>query len=307
VLVRTGTLKVGDPFVCGKEFGKVRAMSNERGKRVKSAGPSTPVEVMGWSGPPMAGDIFQVTPNEAKAREIGQRRQLLAREQEQQMTDRQVTLQGFHEMMEQGEVRELNLIIKADVAGSVEVLSDQLGSLGTEEVKAMVIHSGVGHITESDVNLADASNAVIIGFNVKTDPKAHTLAQHASVDIKNYNIIYEAVEDVKSALSGLLKPELVEKVHGTAEVRQTFRVSKAGTVAGCYIVNGTVARSHRARLKRDDETVFEGRIGNLKRFKEDVREVAQGFECGISLEGHDDVREGDIIETFTIEEVARRI
>jgi len=307
VLVQNGTLKSGDPFVCGKEFGKVRAMANERGKRVKIAGPSTPVEVMGWSGPPMAGDVFTATETEAQAKEVGQRRKLLAREAEQQARDRRVSLQGFHELMEKGEVKELRLIIKADVAGSVEVLADQLGSLGTDEVRCTVLHSGVGQITESDVLLADASNAVIIGFNVRFDPKAQQAAQRAEVDVRSYNIIYEAVEDVKSALSGLLKPEEVEKVHARAEVRQTFRVTKAGTVAGCYILSGTVARSHRARLLREDEVVWEGRIANLKRFKEDVREVAQGYECGISLEGHDDVREGDVIETYTIEQVARRI
>jgi translation initiation factor IF-2 len=307
VLVQNGTLHEGDPFVCGKEFGKVRAMANERGKRVKTAGPSSPVEVMGWSGPPMAGDVFTATETESQAKDVGQRRQLLAREAEQQARDRRVSLQGFHELMEKGEVKELRLIIKADVAGSVEVLADQLGSLGTDEVRCTVLHSGVGQITESDVLLADASNAVIIGFNVRFDPKAQQAAQRADVDVRSYNIIYEAVEDVKSALSGLLKPEEVERVHGRAEVRQTFRVTKAGTVAGCYILSGTVARSHRARLVRDDEIVFDGRIANLKRFKEDVREVAQGYECGISLEGHDDVREGDVIETYTIEEVARRI
>ncbi len=307
VLVQNGTLKSGDPFVCGKEYGKVRAMANERGKRVKSAGPSVPVEVMGWSGPPMAGDVFAATENEAQAKEVGQQRKLLAREAEQQMRDRRVSLQGFHELMEKGEVRELRLIIKADVAGSVEVLAEQLGTLGTDEVRCTVLHSGVGQITESDVLLADASNAVIIGFNVRFDPKAQLAAQRAEVDVRAYNIIYEAVEDVKSALSGLLKPEEVEKVHGRAEVRQTFRVTKAGTVAGCYILNGTVSRSHRVRLLRDDETVYDGRIANLKRFKEDVREVTQGYECGISLEGHDDVHEKDIIEAYTIEEVARRI
>ncbi len=307
VLVQTGTLHEGDPFVCGKEYGKVRAMANERGKRVKTAGPSTPVEVMGWSGPPMAGDIFTATETEAQAREVGQRRQLLAREAEQQARERKVSLQGFHELMEKGEVKELRLIIKADVAGSVEVMADQLGSLGTDEVKCTVLHSAVGQITESDVLLADASNAVVIGFNVRFDPKAQQAAQRADVDVRLYTIIYEAVEDVKSALSGLLKPEEVERVQGTAEVRQVFRVTKAGTVAGCMILNGTVARSHRARLKREGEVVWEGRIASIKRFKEDVREVAQGYECGIGLEGHDDIHEGDLIETYTIEEVARRI
>ncbi len=306
VLVQTGTLREKDPFVCGKEFGRVRSMTNERGKRVKEAGPSTPVEITGWSGPPMAGDFFTATESEAQAKEIGQRRQLVAREAEQQMRA-PITLENFTEMMDQVGVSELRLIIKADVAGSVEVLADQLGRLGTAEVKSMVLHSGVGQINESDVHLADASKAVIIGFNVRVDAKAQQAAQSAKVDIRLYNIVYEAVEDVKSALSGLLKPEEVEKVHGQAEVRQTFRVTKAGTIAGCHVISGSIARANRIRLKREGEVVFDGRIASLKRFKDDVREVATGFECGIGLEGHDDVHEGDIIESYAVEFVSRRI
>jgi len=306
VLVQRGTLKVGQPFVCGNEYGKIRALNNERGQRVKAAGPSVPVEVMGFSGNPMAGDVFQVTDSDAKAKEVGLQRQLVAREVEHQQR-RQVTLSEFHEMLERGEVRELGLILKADVAGSVEVLREQLGSLGTDEVQCRVLHSGVGQINESDVVLADASNAVIIGFGVKVDPKAQHEAQVRKVDIKNYNIIYEAVEDVKSALAGLLKPEEKETVKGRAEVRQVFRVTRAGSIAGCYVEDGTIARTHRVRLLREGEAVYTGRIGSLKRFKDDVKEVAQGYECGIGLEGHDDVREGDVIETFVIELVARRI
>jgi translation initiation factor IF-2 len=306
VLVQRGTLSVGDPFVCGKEFGKVRAMSNERAMRVRRAGPSEPVEVMGFSGNPSAGDVFQVTESESQAKQVGQQRQLVAREVEHQRIG-QVTLSQFHEMLERGEVRDLRLILKADVAGSSEVLREQLGDLGTDEVMCRIIHSGVGNVNESDVLLADASNAVIIGFGVKTEPKAASRAQSSKVDIKHYNIIYEAVEDVKSALSGLLKPEEVESFQGRAEVRMIFRVSRAGTIAGSYVTEGTIGRTHRARLLRDGEVVFEGKIGSLKRFKDDVREVTQGFECGIGLEGHDDVREGDLIETFIIEQVARRI
>jgi translation initiation factor IF-2 len=306
VLVQKGTLSIGDPFVCGKQYGKVRAMANERGKRVKKAGPSVPVEVTGFSGNPAAGDTFAVTESEAQAKQIGQQRQLVAREVEHQAR-RQVTLSEFHEMLERGEVRELRLIIKADVGGSVEVLAEQLGILGTREVTCRVIHSGVGNINESDVLLADASNAVIIGFGIKTEPKAQHLAQISQVDIKHYNIIYEAVEDVKSALSGMLKPEEVESARGQAEVRKVFRVSRAGTIAGCYVTDGTISRSNLARLVRDHEVIFEGRIGSLKRFKDDAREVGQGFECGIGLEGYNDVREGDVIQTYVIEQVARRI
>jgi translation initiation factor IF-2 len=306
ILVQTGTLEVGAPFVCGKEFGKVRALNDERGNRVKKAGPSVPVEVMGFSANPAAGDTFQVTETEAKAKEVGQQRQLVAREVEHQAR-RQVTLSEFHDMLERGEIRELRLIIKADVTGSVEVLAEQLGALGTDEVQCRVIHSGVGQINESDVVLADASNAVIIGFGVKTDPKAQTQAHRAMVDIKSYNIIYEAVEDVRSALAGLLKPEEVETFQGRAEVRQVFRISRTGSIAGSYVSEGTIGRTNSVRLLREGEVLFTGKIGSLKRFKDDVKEVAQGFECGIGLDGYDDVQEGDIIETFVIELVARRI
>jgi translation initiation factor IF-2 len=254
----------------------------------------------------MAGDIFQVVESEAKAKQVGFQRQLVAREVEQQQR-RPVSLSDFYDMMNRGEVRELRLIIKADVAGSVEVLRDQLGNLGTQEVTCRVIHAGVGQINESDVLLADASGAVIIGFNVKTDPKAHSLAQRQKVDVRHYGIIYEAVEDVKSALAGLLKPEEVEKLRGRAEVRQVFRISKAGTIAGSYITEGVITRGNPARLYREGQVVHTSRIGSLKRFKDDVREVTTGFECGIGLEGYDDFQVGDVIETFVVELVARRI
>jgi translation initiation factor IF-2 len=306
VLIQRGTLSVGDPFLCGKVFGKVRSLANERGKRVKNAGPSVPVEVTGFSDSPAAGDIFQVMALEAKARQLSQQRQLVAREIEQRERT-QVSLSDFFGMKERGEVRELRLVLKADVGGSVEVLREQLGNLGTEEVGCRVIHSGVGPVNESDVLLADASNAVIIGFGVSVAPKAQEQARRGQVDIRTYNIIYEAVEDVKSALSGLLKPEEVEKVKGRVEVRQVFRTSKSGAIAGSYVLEGTASRTHQVRLLREGEVIYTGKIGSLRRFKDDVKEVAQGFECGIGLERHDDVREGDIIETFVIELVARRI
>ena len=306
VLLQRGILEVGDPFLCGKVYGKVRSMANERGKRVKNAGPSVPVEVTGFSDSPAAGDLFQVMESEGKARQLSQQRQLVAREIEHRER-KQVTLTDFFGMKERGEVRELRLIIKGDVGGSVEVLREQLGSLGTSEVSCRVIHSGVGPINESDVLLADASTAVIIGFGVNVGSRAAEQARQSQVDIRTYNIIYEAVEDVKSALSGLLKPEEVERVKGKAEVRQVFRTSKSGAIAGCYVLDGTIARAHQARLQREGKVVYEGKIGSLRRFKDDVKEVAQGFECGIGLEGHDDVHEGDIIETFVIELVARRI
>ncbi len=305
VLVQNGTLRVGDPFVCGSVYGKVRAMSNERGKRVKEAGPSTPVEVTGWSQTPDAGDVLLVSESESKAREIGQHRALVERDAANRKSH--VRLTDVSELVGKGELQELNFIIKADVAGSAEVLAEQLGAVGTDEVKSKILHSGVGQINESDVNFADASDAIIIGFNVKVEPNAAQVAQRSQVDIRHYGIIYEAVEDVKSALAGLLKPEEVERKQSRVEVRKVFRVSKAGTIAGCYVTEGTVARSHRARQIRDGEVIFEGRIGSLKRFKDDAREVAAGYECGIGFDGRDDLREGDIIESYIIEEVARRL
>jgi len=306
ILVQTGTLKVGSPFVCGKEFGKVRAMFDERGHRVKEAGPSSPVEVTGWSGTPAAGDAFHVAKTEAEAREIGMERQLVARERAHQRAQR-VRLDTFHSQLEMGEVQELRLIIKADVAGSVEVLSEQLGNLRHEEVRCDVIHAAVGQINESDVLLAAASGAVIIGFNVKADPGATAAAEREEVDVKIYNIIYEAVADVKSALEGLLKPEEVEKIMATIEVRAVFHISKLGPVAGSYVKTGTVNRNQRARVIRGEEVLHTGGISSLKRFKDDVREVAAGFECGVGVEGFKDFEAGDIIETFIIEQVARRL
>jgi len=306
VLVQTGTLRVGDPFVCGNQFGKVRAMSDERGNRVKEAGPSTPVEVTGWSGTPAAGDIFTGTATEADAREIGMERQHVDREKRHQRAQR-IRLDSFRKQMEEGRIEELRLIIKADVAGSAEVLSEQLGDLKHEEVQVQVIHSGVGQINESDVLLAAASGAVIIGFNVRPDVGAQTAAGREGVDIKLYNIIYQAVEDVRSALEGLLKPEEVEKTMATVEVRKVFHISKSGTIAGGYVQSGTVHRSQRARLLREGDEMFRGGLSSLKRFKDDVREVAAGFECGIGIEGYNDIREGDVIETYVIEEIARRL
>ncbi|NNF05294.1 MAG: translation initiation factor IF-2 [Candidatus Eisenbacteria bacterium] len=305
VLVQTGTLEVGSPFVCGDQFGKVRSMSDERGHRVKAAGPSTPVEVTGWSGTPAAGELFLATKTEGDARRIGHERKQLSVERGRRQT--KITLLNLKEAIDQGKVKELGLIIKADVAGSAEVLSEQLGEIAHEEVRCRVIHSGVGQINENDVLLAAASNAVIIGFNVKADPRATTAAAREEVDIKLYTIIYQAVEDVRSALEGLLKPEQVERKKSTIEVRQVFGISKLGIIAGSYVKDGTVERSHRARLLRDGEEIFDGKISSLKRFKDDVKEVAAGFECGVGLEDTSDIKEGDIIETYIIEEVARRL
>jgi translation initiation factor IF-2 len=306
VLVQKGTLRVGDAFVAGSKSGKVRALQNERGQKVAAAGPSTPVEVLGWGEPPQAGDTFAVVGDEREARELAGKRSQLLREQELRQ-QKHVTLTDLFSQMKEGKVSELLVVLKGDVDGSVEALQDSLTKLSTAEIKLRVIHRGVGQITESDVLLAAASNAVIIGFHVKADPKAAELASKEKVDLRLYDIIYQAVENVKDAMAGLLKPEIRESVSGQAEVRKIFRTSKAGVVAGCMVLSGAIQRNARARLLRGGEAVWDGRIESLKRFKDDVREVASGFECGISLEGRDDIQELDLIEAYVLEEVARKL
>jgi len=306
VLVQKGTLRVGDAFVAGSQSGKVRAMNNERGGRVPEAGPSTPVEILGWSGAPTAGDTFAAMVDEREARELAQKRGQVQREQEFRL-HKHVTLTDLYQQIKQGSVGELLIVLKADMDGSVEALEDSLTKLTTDEVKLRVIHRGVGQISESDVLLAAASNAVIIGFHVKPDPKAAELAAKEKVDVRLYEIIYEAVADVKNAMSGLLKPEIRETVIGSAEVRQVFVTTKAGTIAGCKVVSGTIQRSARARLMREGAMAWEGKIDSLRRFKDDVREVAAPLECGIGLEGRDDVKVNDVIEAFVLEEFARRL
>ena len=306
VLVQKGTLRVGDPFVAGATSGKVRAMLNERGGRVDDAGPSTPVEVLGWSSSPQAGDTFAAMEDEREARELASKRGQLQREQEFRLF-KPVTLTDLYSQIKAGKVSDLLVVLKGDVDGSVEALEDSLTKLSTEEVQLRVIHRGVGQINESDVLLAAASNAVIIGFHVKPDAKATELAAKEKVDLRLYEIIYEAVADVKDAMSGLLKPEIRETVIGTAEVRQIFRTTKSGVIAGCMILSGAIQRSARARLLREGQAVWDGKISSLRRFKDDVREVASGYECGISLEDRDDIKEKDVIEAYILEEVARRL
>jgi len=306
VLVQNGTLRVGDPFVCGMQHGKVRVMVDDTGARVTEAGPSTPVEVWGWSGLPQAGDSFHVTPSEQEARDIGSKRAAIHREHELRLSRRR-TLLDISRRIKEGEVLGLNLVIKGDVAGSVEVLRDSLEKLSTPEVQVRVIHQGVGAITEGDVLLAAASEAIIIGFHVKPDAKAQAIVQSESVDVRLHTVIYDVVDEVRAAMSGLLAPDLVERPQGTAEVRKIFRVSRVGVIAGCMIVDGTVHRVDSVRLVREGQKVWQGKIASLKRVKDDAREVQSGFECGIQLEGHDDIVEGDLIEAFTIEEVARKL
>jgi translation initiation factor IF-2 len=306
VLIQDGALKVGDPFVSGALSGRVRAMNDERGRKVEEAGPSTPVEVLGWSGTPQAGDTFMVMSDEREARNVSMKRQQLLREQ--QMRGRKaLTLADLQEQIKQGEVGQLMLIVKGDVDGSVEAISDSLSKLGTDEVTTEIIRKGVGAVSEDDVLLASASRAVILAFNTKQDVRAREVAMREKVDVRHYDVIYNLVDDVRKALSGLLKPDTREVVTGQAEVRKVFRLSRAGTVAGSYVLSGSISRNSRIRVKRNGEVVFEGRVSSLKRIKDDVREVASGFDCGIGLEGFDDVQEQDIIEAYAVEEVARTL
>ncbi len=306
VLVQEGTLKVGDAFVCGTQYGRIRAMVDDKGRRIDAAGPSTPVEVLGLGGVPEAGDIFVAVQDDQKARQVAEHRRTKQREAEMAKTAK-VSLDELYQQIQTGEVRELKVVLKADVQGSVEALSEALRRLSTDDVRLAVLHGSVGGITESDVLLASASNAIIIGFNVRPEPKAAGLAEREGVDIRLYTVIYEAVNDVRDALEGLLEPTFHEKVLGRAEVRQVFAVSGIGQVAGCAVTDGKIVRGAKARLLRDHVVVHDGRIGSLKRFKEDAREVANGYECGLSLDGFQDVKAGDVVEAYEVEQVARRL
>ena len=306
ILVQKGTLRIGDPFVAGIYQGKVRAMFDERGNKVLDAPPSTPVQVLGFEGTPQAGDTFVVVENERTAREIGIKRQQLKREQDQRQI-RHITLDEIAKQISIGGVKELPLIVKGDVDGSVEALSDSLMKLSTEEVVVKVIHKGVGGISESDVLLADASDAIIIGFHVRPNINARKLAEKESVDIRLYNVIYDAINEVKSALEGLLSPVISEEVVATVEIRDTFKVPKFGTIAGCYVVDGKISRNNKIRLIREGIVVHEGEIGSLKRFKDDVREVDSGYECGLNIANYNDLKVGDIIEAYKIVETKKKL
>jgi translation initiation factor IF-2 len=306
VLVQQGTLRIGDPFVAGQSAGRIRAMFNERRQIVKEAPPSTPVEILGLDGVPQAGDSFIGMKDEKEARLVASRRQQLAREQLFR-TQKRVSLTDVYSRIKEGEVKRLALIIKGDVAGSVEALADSLEKLSNEEVKVHVIHRGVGAIAESDILLAAASEAVVVGFHTRAEGRAAELAREEKVDVRHYDIIYEAVADVKAALEGLLEPEIRQSVTGKAEVRKVFRIPKSGVIAGCYVNSGSVTRNARVRVQRDGLLLHEGKISSLKRFKDDAREVLAGFECGIGVEGFNDLREGDVLEIVTVEEVARRL
>ena len=306
VLVQEGKLKVGDPFITGMFNGRVRAMLDERGVPVDVAGPSRPVQVLGLAGLPQAGDTFHVVENEREARDISQKRQQLRREQEFHRV-RRVSLADIHKQIETGNIEELRLIIKGDVDGSVEALQDALLQIEHEEVRLSVIHRAVGAISESDILLASASEAIIIGFNVRPDANAREVAAHERVDIRLYRVIYEVVEDIRAALSGLLAPKIEENVQGEAQVRELFQVPRIGTIAGCLVSQGLIHRTTSARVLRDGVVIYEGRIGSLRRFKDDVREVQNGFECGIGIENFNDVKVGDVIETYELVETSRTI
>ncbi|MDX1622467.1 MAG: translation initiation factor IF-2 [Gemmatimonadota bacterium] len=307
VLGTAGTLEGGDPFIVGLYDGKVRAMRDERGNNVETAGPSTPVRVLGLNGVPEAGDTFAVIRDESEVRDIAEKRQDLQREQGFRRVKEPTTLEELYEQVEAGQVERLNVILKGDVGGSVEALADELSGLSTEEVEVDVIHRGVGAISENDVLLAAASDAIVIGFHVRPDSRARRAAEREAIDVRHYDVIYEAVDDVRRAMEGLLEPEEREVVLGSAEVRETFRISGVGTIAGCYVADGTIPRTARVRVTRDGVDVYEGPIGSLKRFKEDVREVREGYECGINVEGFNDVKIGDAIEAYKIEEVQRTL
>jgi translation initiation factor IF-2 len=306
VLVQNGTLEVGDSFIVGAVTGKVRAMFNHHGESARSAGPSTPVEVLGLQAVPQAGDLFQVMTDISKVKQIGNLRQLKLRESQLSKTSR-LTLEHLHEQLKAGAVKELPLILKADVQGSVEVLSDTLAKLSNDKVKVKIIHRGTGAITEYDVLLAMLSNAIVIGFNVRPEKKAAELAEHEGVDVRLHTIIYNITGEIKSAMVGMLDQTFKETYQGTAEVRETFKVPKFGTIAGCYISDGKVARGSQVRLLRDNVVVYEGKISSLKRFKDDASEVRSGFECGIGLERFNDIKDGDVIEAFVMEKVAAEV
>jgi len=304
VLVQKGTLRVGDSIVTGAAYGKVRAMTNDKGKRIAKAGPSTPVEVIGLSEVPNSGDKLAVTSDDKTARHIAEDRKQRIRTAQLKPTQR-ISLEDLFNQIKEGKVKELNVIIKADVYGSIGAVKQSIEKLSNDEVRIKTIHSGVGAITETDVMLAAASNAIIIGFNVRPDSKAVQMAHHEDVDIRTYRIIYDAINDLEAAIKGMLEPKYKEVVTGRAEVRAIFKASSIGTIAGCYVQEGKIRRNGGIRIVREGIVIFEGRIESLKRFKDDAREVLQGFECGVSIENFNDIKEGDILECFVSQEIPR--
>jgi translation initiation factor IF-2 len=306
ILVQAGTLKVGDYVLAGKNHGKVKAMHDERGNNILVAGPATPISILGLDGAPTAGDKFNVFEDEREAKQIAAKRTQLMREQSVR-TQKHITLAEIGRRIALGQFKELNIILKGDVDGSVEALSDSFLKLSTEEIQINIIHKGVGAITETDVMLASASDAIIIGFNVRPAGNARQLADKEEIDIRNYSIIYDAIDDLKDAMEGMLSPVMKEEITGTAEIRETFKISKVGTIAGCMVTDGKIFRNSRIRIIREGVVVFTGELTALKRFKDDVKEVAKGYDCGIQIKNYNDIEQLDIIEAFQEVEVKKKL
>ena len=306
LLVQNGTLRVGDYMLVGQFSGKVRAMMDERGQKVDEAGPSAPVSILGLDGAPQAGDTFNVMDDEREAKQIAQRRQQLSREQSVR-SQKSLTLEEIGRRLAVGDYQELNIILKGDVDGSIEALSDSLQRLSTPEIQVNIIHKAVGQVTESDVLLASASKAIIVGFQVRPSATARKLAEKEEIEIRLYSIIYDAINDIRDAMSGMLSPEVKEEIACTVEVRETFKISKVGTIAGCMVMDGTINRNTRVRIIRDGVVIYTGELGSLKRFKDDAREVSKGFDCGLNIKNFNDIKVGDIIEGFKEVEVQRTL
>ena len=306
MLVSNGTLQVGDIVLAGTAYGKVKAMFNERNQRLKEAGPSEPVLILGLNGAPAAGDTFHVIDTEQEAREIANKREQLQREQGLR-TQKMLTLDEVGRRLALGDFHELNVIVKGDVDGSVEALSDSLIKLSTDEIQVNIIHKAVGQITEGDVLLAAASNAIIVGFQVRPSMGARKLAEKEQIDIRLYSVIYQAIEELKSAMEGMLSPEIKEEIIATVEVLETFKISKVGTIAGCIVRDGKITRTAKIRVIREGIVIYTGVLGSLKRFKDDVKEVTKGFECGLNIENYNDIRVGDMIEGYQEVEVKKTL
>ncbi|MCL1878672.1 MAG: translation initiation factor IF-2, partial [Defluviitaleaceae bacterium] len=305
ILVQEGTLRVGDPVVAGACFGKVRAMINSRGKSVKEAGPSRTVEITGLVDVPATGDVLYAAENERQARQLSESVVAKSRIGMIKATQGKVSLDDLFNQIQAGQVKDLNIVVKADVQGSVEALRGSLEKLTNPEVRVRIIHTGVGAITESDVMLASASNAIILGFNVRPDTSAKSVAENESVDVRLYSVIYSAIDDIEAAMKGMLDPEFAEKVLGHAEIRQIFKASGIGTIGGCHVTEGKITRNAQVRIVRDGRVIYDGHLDALKRFKDDAKEVASGYDCGMTFKNYNDIKEGDKIEAYVMEEIPR--